>query len=145
MDYLISFGGLEGSLRWITSLVMTREFQTDLFKITFLKDAENSVKSCFAGIEFSTSDCIVGLRSLFYQPIYTLGVKVKLCKTRRSEDYCYCKKSFRGKLWISRCLFCVHVSITPVGMYNTNKDASSRPHVSVTTESLPSSSFPFLD
>ena len=65
-----SFGRRQGSIRWVTSQVLARKFQTGLVKITFLGEAETAVRlgirSWFADMGLSTSDSILGLLSLFF-------------------------------------------------------------------------------
>lgn len=48
MDYLIFLWGIEGSINWITSLLLTGKFQTNWLKATFLGEAETATKSWFA-------------------------------------------------------------------------------------------------
>ena len=64
-----SFGGWKGFLEQITSLVLTRLFQIDWLKVTFLAEGETAVrlgiKSWFADMGLSTSDSIWGLLPLF--------------------------------------------------------------------------------
>ena len=77
-----------------------------------------------------------------HDPIYTLEVMVWFGMVRRDEDYYL---SFKGKLPIPGCLFCVCLSTTPISIYNPNEGAFSWPEGAVPTRSLPSSSFPLFD
>ena len=62
------------SVRWIVFLLLTRKFQIDWFKITFLGEIDTAVrlgiKSWLADMRLSTSDSILGLLSLFFNSIY---------------------------------------------------------------------------
>ena len=64
-----SSGGHRGSIRWLTSLVLTRQFQTGWSKIPVLGEAATvmklGIKSRFGDVGLSTSDSILGLLSLF--------------------------------------------------------------------------------
>lgn len=64
------FGGQKGSVRWVTSLLLTRWFQIDWSQVTFLGKVETAIRSVitswFADVVLSTSDFILGLLSLFF-------------------------------------------------------------------------------
>lgn len=60
-----SYGGREGSVMQITSLVLTRQFQVHWVTVAFLGEAESTVmlgiKSWFAHMGLSTSGSVLGL------------------------------------------------------------------------------------
>ena len=66
-------GGQWRSIRQISLLVLTRKFQTDWLKVTFLGEVETAIRlgiqSSFADVGPSTSDSILGLLFLsFFSP-----------------------------------------------------------------------------
>lgn len=67
----------ESLTRMVTSLVLTRKFQIDLLKVTFLGKAENAMKSWLPDI--STSDSILGLLLLFSNGLSGVSTKCWMC------------------------------------------------------------------
>lgn len=60
--------GVRGSIRQMTSLLLSSSFQTDWFKVPFLGELETiiklGIKPWFGDVGWSTCDSILGLLSL---------------------------------------------------------------------------------